>query len=214
MPIILKKNISPKGVLGVWEIEEDEAFFLDALDLDKEESSYISNFKGKRKIEWLASRYLLHLMSERKNRAVLKKDEFGKPILPDSEYHISLSHSHDMVAVIASPSPVGIDIQVHVEKITRLAPKFVNENENKFLDLEDNYLEKLHVIWGAKECLFKAYGRKEVDFKKHIDISKFDFSRLNPSEFFGSLKKPDWSGNFNLHFEFIKNHYLVYAVQT
>lgn len=212
MPLILKKHIKPEGVLGVWRIEEDISYFIKEMVLDKDEETFVERQKGKRKIEWLASRYLLHLLSERSMRGKLVKDEYGKPHLEGSSYQISLSHSRDMVAVIASPKKVGIDIQTHVEKISRIAHKFSNTEELKHISSND-YIESLHVIWGAKESMYKAYGRKGVDFKKHMSVSCFDFSILQPLRMKGNFKKEDEVINFALHFEMIKKHYLVYGIE-
>ena len=99
------------------------------------------------------------------------KDEFGKPFIPDSDYHISISHSHEMAAVLASPISCGVDIQYPVEKIRRLVPKFCSSEELKETTRPDG-LQTMHVIWGAKECIYKAYGRKAIDYRKHIAIER------------------------------------------
>jgi hypothetical protein len=31
-------------------------------------------------------------------------------------------------------------------------------------------------IWSAKEAIYKSYGRKEVDFQKHMQILPFEIS--------------------------------------
>ncbi|MBP6695338.1 MAG: hypothetical protein KA161_09425, partial [Saprospiraceae bacterium] len=37
-----------------------------------------------------------------------------------------------------------------------------------------NYsLDALHVYWGAKEAMYKIYGRKEIDFKKELFVDAF-----------------------------------------
>jgi len=214
MPLILKKHLAPEGVVGVWHIEEDIEYFKERVELTDGEMKEWEPLKGKRKIEWLASRYLLHLLSERTTRGQLLKDEFGKPYLEDSEYAISLSHSHEKVAVIAAPKSVGIDIQVHVDKIERIGHKFVNSAEAEFIQNPKHYLQYLHIIWGAKECLFKSYGKKELKFKEHMNVSPFKFSGINPVQFTATLKKEDFKSDYNLHFEFIKNYYLVYAMEN
>ena len=70
-----------------------------------------------------------------------------------------------MVAVITHPSlPCGLDIEQRNAKIGRIARKFVNAEEEAFCSATD--LDRLHIIWGAKEAMFKWYGLGGVDFRK------------------------------------------------
>lgn len=158
--------------LGVWEINENISFFRDRIDLFPEEYEEIEILKARKLLEWYCSRYLLHIMSNRDIRGACLKDEFGKPYLKNSDYYISMSHSHELTAVIASRSIVGIDIQYKVEKISRIAGRVLSEFELD--DLHQNYsLDALHVYWGAKEAMYKIYGRKEIDFKKELFVDAF-----------------------------------------
>lgn len=177
MGLLLHRHLIPEGELGIWKIEESEAFFREKLDLLPQEQAQIDNMKGHRRLEWLAGRYLLHYMSGREIRGACLKDEFGKPYLEGSTYHISISHSHGQVAIMAAPEVVGVDIQLLVEKIWRIAYKFMRPEESESL-LPATSLEHLHVYWGAKEALYKAYGRREIDFHEHLHIEPFPFSPL------------------------------------
>ena len=38
----------------------------------------------------------------------------------------------------------------------------------------ENELPYLLAIWSAKESMYKAYGKKEVDFKDHMQICEFN----------------------------------------
>ena len=87
----------------------------------------------------------------------------------NSLYEISISHSRELTSVMASPRLVGVDIQKLVGKIDRIASKFMTGVEMECLD-EKYRLEHLHVFWGAKEALYKAYGRKQLDFRQHIFV--------------------------------------------
>ena len=37
-------------------------------------------------------------------------------------------------------------------------------------------MEHLSVYWGAKEALYKAYGRKKLEFKQHILVEPFKYN--------------------------------------
>ncbi|MFZ1705382.1 MAG: 4'-phosphopantetheinyl transferase superfamily protein [Saprospiraceae bacterium] len=170
MPLLDYYSIQEaESYIGIWELNEDIDFFKSRLDLFPSELEEISTLKQRKLLEWYCSRYLLHLMSNRQIRGACLKDEHGKPFLENSSYFISMSHSHDRIAVIASPFKVGIDIQFIVPKIERIAPRFISESEMNSIPNTDKILF-YHLYWGAKESLFKIYGRKELDFREHIKI--------------------------------------------
>ena len=74
MPRIYHRNLPNGGELGVWHIEETEAYFLDRLELFPSEVKQFSKIKGRLRLEWLASRWLLHTMSGRFLRGPCLKD--------------------------------------------------------------------------------------------------------------------------------------------
>jgi len=211
MPLLSHESIAPIGELGIWEITETEDFFIDKLDLFPTEKEYIATLKGRRKLEWLAGRYLLHYMSGRAIRGACIKDEFGKPYLEDSPYQISISHSRELASVIAAPFSIGIDIQKLVGKIERIAHKFMRDNEMESL-VDGTRLEHLHVYWGAKEALYKAYGRRELDFKKHIHIEPFAYD-LESGFCSGQVLKGDFKARYQIWYERRGDFILVWAIE-
>ena len=171
----------------------------------------IAKIEGHRKLEWLAGRWLLHWMSGRSIRGACLKDEFGKPYLEDSKLHISISHSRKMVAVMAGPKAVGIDIQLIVPKITRLAHKFLNKKEAASIS-ENHSLAMLHIYWGAKESLYKGYGRKKLDFKDHIKITPFTFN-TEGGDLEASVEKENYKQPYWLKYQLLNNYVLVYGME-
>lgn len=213
MPIQFKQQLQPEGVYGVWDIQESEQFFQSNLPLFPVELAQVRRIKGEgRRLEWWASRYLLHVLSERTARGACIKDEFGKPHLEDSNYEISLSHSNRKAAVIAAPRLVGIDIQKLVPKIERIACKFMSDQDMATLS-EQHRIEHLHVYWGAKEALYKAYGKKALEFKQHIRISPFTYIPQG-GDFLGKVQKADTILHFRLTYERKDADMLVYAVEV
>lgn len=211
MPLLLHEKIPPAGELGLWEITEADDFYLEKLQLVASEKEYIQTLKGRRKSEWLAGRYLLHYMSGRATRGACVKDKFGKPHLENSSYQISLSHSHGVAAVIAAPNSVGIDIQKIVGKIERIAHKYMRPEEFSSLT-EETRLEHLHVYWGAKEALYKAYGRRELDFRAHIHISPFAYDLKN-GFCSGQVIKEDFQAYYQIWYERRDDFILVWAIE-
>lgn len=211
MPLKIYHTIEPEGEIGIWNILESEDYFLSKLDLTKVEFEYFSKIKGRRRTEWLAVRYLLHFMSGRETRGAIIKDEYGKPHLKNSEWHISISHSQNKAAVIASPKLVGIDIQNFVPRIDRIAHKFMSPIELSSLS-ENFHLEHLHIYWGAKEALYKAYGKKELEFKEHLRLAPFEFFDQK-GKTSGRVKKGDYYKEFEVHFDKVDSYYLVWVAE-
>jgi phosphopantetheine--protein transferase-like protein len=210
MPILLKQELADGGELGVWEITEPVQYFADRLDLHPSEAQEVASLNDRKQLEWMASRYLLHLMSGRAVRGACLKDDHGKPYLVDSDYHISMSHSRTMVAVVASPHDVGIDIQVIVEKIGRIAKRFLTPEELDRIEPSD-HTEVLHVLWGAKESLYKAYGKRQLDFKQHIWTDSIVY-KPHGCQTKGGYSRGNEAKTFDIFAQQINNYILVYAV--
>lgn len=211
MPVIIEKHILEEGIIGVWRIEEDTDFFLKRLRLFDTEKEELAALSQRKHIEWLASRYLLHILLGTNDRMPCLKDRYGKPHLIDSNWHISLSHSRDLVAVILHQSPCGVDIQYLVNKIYRIGRKFINPYEVQMTEGPDAMLN-MHIIWGAKESIYKAYGRKGLDFKNEIRIDPFHFDS-NGFTFDGLLQRETFSQEFLCEASMIDDFVLVYAFQ-
>ena len=215
MGLFLHEPINPAGEIGIWEITESEKFFLEEVDLYPEERAQFDLIKGRKRIEWLAARYLVHYMSgrEKQGRMAFTKDEFGKPHLNGSKFQISISHSHEMAAAIAAPASLGlgIDIQYLIAKISRIAKKFTRPEERAIIK-PDTELEHLHVYWGAKEALYKAYGRRRLDFCKHLLVEPFEYQREG-GVCRGQVIKEDYNQFFDLQYRLIDQYMLVYTVR-
>jgi len=209
MPLSYKIDSDKDIELAVWSTVEPADYFQNKLIIHPSEKSIIEELSSRKKLEWYSSRYLLHIMSGRTVRGEFTKDVHGKPHLENSRYHISISHSGDLVAVMASETLVGVDIQFFVPKIHRIQHKFVNEGELNNIS-ENQYLEALHIIWGAKESLYKAYGKKALSFRKHITVSDLELTG-NTGQFQGLVQKDDYRKAFKIHYFIINNHILVYA---
>lgn len=212
MPITLHEHLHEPGEWGLWSINESEAWLRENVDLFAEEIERLSCIKGEgRRREFLAARILLHFMSGRSERGELYKDEAGKPHLRDSHFHVSISHTVDYAAAIAHPNPCGVDVQRIVPKIKRLARKFVGEAERIQL-IPEHELLQLHLIWSAKEAMYKAFGRRELDFREHLFV---DFEGFSPEKTTGSayLRKGAAEMFFSLDFKVFDDFVLVGCVE-
>lgn len=214
MPLLLHTHLTHGGELGLWRITETEQYFLDLLLLYPAELRQLATIKGRRRVEWLAVRQLVHEMSGRRVRGPFVKDEFGKPRLLDTDWHLSISHSHELAGAIASPHLCGIDVQFIVPKITRLAPKFLNEAEAASLH-DEHYLDQLHFYWGAKEALYKAHGRRQLDFKANILVTPFTYTDYAGQTTARVVKEGEETLFFKVWYERSREGYmLVWALET
>lgn len=208
MPIILHDFLQAEGEFAIWEIEDHTLDLFEKLELTELEKEKVASMSLRRKKEWIAARWLIHKLSGRAQRGICLKDEYGKPYLEDSPYKISISHSIDKVAVIASPYNVGIDIQEIVEKMQRISVKFINNHESNWT----KNLVDLHLVWGAKEAMYKAWGKKGIDFKADMNV-KAPLWKDNSCTFSGSLVKKGIHMHFDLKASLIDNFVLVYAIE-
>ena len=174
MPVALQKKDNFGNELVVWKIKEKTDFFREQLDLSDHYLELLSKVPKLRRNQWLASRYLLNLLKPHPSKKIISKDAFGKPFYEDSPLLCSVSHSENYVAAIVGAKKVGIDIQIITQKIKRLAGKFIHDSEYQIAEKDLDLISYLHFVWGAKEAMYKAYGRKGLSFKENIRIDGFE----------------------------------------
>jgi phosphopantetheinyl transferase len=105
--------------------------------------------------------------------SILSKDEFGKPFLVPQNSEINYSHTSKRLLWGEHPTlRVGVDIETLRPQLSKIKHKFCREDELSFIPTQEE-LPYLLAIWSAKESIYKAYGKKEVDFKEHMQIEKF-----------------------------------------
>ena len=133
--------------------------------------------------------------------------ETGKPLLTDG-VQVSITHSAQYSALALAEVPVGIDIE-HVKPVVgRIAHKFT-KNEAWFLDATAaDYLDKLTVIWGVKEAIFKVVNEPGISFNHHIAVSEFS---LDDQETTAMLDFNGQQTGFTIYFESIAAYKLVVA---
>ncbi len=182
----------------------NESITLGRLDLAA--FSAENNIKEKRELEQEGTRQLLNKMFNGTN-VLLKYTQYNKPYLEGNNSHISISHSHDKLVIIANTKEsTGVDVELVRDKVKNIQHKFLSENEIIFAN---ENTEVLTILWAAKECIYKAYGLKEVDFKKHIFIENF---KVENSNFFGRIDLPNFKKRYLLTFQKQENYILVYIL--
>jgi len=142
--------------------------------LTDEEKAIIDPLSPRKRTEWLASRELLFKISNLPQRLGCVYDEFGKPELKGSDQHISISHSELWCAAMISDLHCGVDIQLYTKTVERIAARFLTEHDLQNARKAKNPLHHLHLLWGVKECIYKAYGKRKLGFRENILITKLD----------------------------------------
>lgn len=137
------------------------------------------------------------------------KENNGRPTLVNSNTKISFSHSKNMMAIQASKnfSP-GVDVELMREKIVPISKRFLHENE-KF----DSSLEALHIIWGAKEAIYKHWSKRALSFIDDIRILPFVKSQ-NGSIIGKLFPNQTNERQIQLDYHFLDRFCLVYITQV
>lgn len=159
----------------IWKIEESISKLQEGIVLSENSTTRLNSMKSQlHQRGFLSIRHLLKEVGY--TDADLIYDEFGKPHLKNGKF-ISITHSFTFTAIIVSDKfHVGIDIEKQREKILKIAHKFTPFEEYKTIANVDALISKLTIVWGAKESLYKIYGKKKLLFLHHIYIEDFKFA--------------------------------------
>ncbi|MDA8758143.1 4'-phosphopantetheinyl transferase superfamily protein [Flavobacteriaceae bacterium] len=194
MPLKQRVNIDEQTQILIWQIEETLEALQKNLKLSKADKIRFQ----KRKIishqkEFLASRRLL--LEAGVSPEGLSHDPDGIPHL-ESGQQLSISHTKNLAGIALGSQPLGIDLEVYRPKIERIAPRFLHAEENYALE-SPMKIEKLSLIWTAKEALYKALKQKGIVFSEQLLVAPFQWGDPRGSaKVFISDKTLDFSLNF------------------
>jgi phosphopantetheinyl transferase len=182
VPLFYQQDINLTTKLGVWKIEEPEAFFLHTVPLQREITH------PHKRLQHLAGRYLLPFLFPDFPHAEIMIADTRKPFLPDEQYHFSISHCGNYAAaIVSSTERVGIDIEMITPRVEKIKHKFLHVDELVFVHSHDlsQQIPLLTLLWSAKEAMFKWWGNGDVDFSEVLRTGAFAFntSGIIPSTF-------------------------------
>ncbi len=194
----------------IWKISESEKELKENIVLKEKHQARLNGMLSEQHRKgFLSVRKLLQVAGY--EDADLTYDTNGKPHLSDGK-NISITHSYEFSAIIISTKNVGIDLEMKREKIIKIAHKFI-ENEFDFLDKENNYIEQLSVVWGAKEALYKMCNSRSLSFKQDMHIQPFSLNN-NTGKALVACKELNFDCKFTFHFDSFENYTLVYALEN
>ena len=205
MPFLKEFIINEKTKIKLWKV------MLGELNPNKLNNEEIKLFKLKKsnllKEQFLAIRKILALEN---SAYIITYDLDGKPIL-NSEFNISISHSHEIAALVISNNlKFGIDVQFKESKILNIKNKFLNEFE-KLNIVGDPSIDILTMIWTSKESIYKAIGLKGISFSENIKIDKVtEKDKIGKGYYINGAEKV----KFDLRFFHLDEYILCYASQN
>jgi 4'-phosphopantetheinyl transferase len=207
MPLYKTIIVNNATKVLIWKIEESFEQLSFGIDLTESNQNRVDSMKS-----------VLHQRGFMSVRHLLKEaglidhdliyDEFGKPHLKNGKY-ISITHSFTFSGIIVSDEiPVGIDIEMQRDKILKIAHKFTPFQEYKTIANHTALISKLTIVWGAKESLYKIYGKKKIRILEHIYIEDFKFEDETTS---GTIDYNDETNTYQVYFLEFENFTCVYA---
>lgn len=209
MPVTWRKKENNFSIV-VWKSIEPLSVLLQKAELNRNETLVWSSFRSEsRKREWLTVRIALKIIIPGANGSSIYYDLNGKPQLIEEGF-ISISHSQEYIAILKSDNPeIGIDIEIINDRIIKLSEKFLSADEKPNINTE-NRIEKLQVLWGAKEVLYKIHSLGGIDFKKDLTVRPFDYK--TPGDLIASIQKKSFQKEYKIFYEKIDQYMLSWSI--
>ena len=205
MPFLKEFIINDKTKIKLWKVIVGE---LNTKELNSDEKKLLKLKKNNiLKEQFLATRKVLAL--ENSDYKITYNNN-GKPSL-NSKYNISISHSHEIAAlVISDNSKIGLDVQLNENKIFNIQDKFLNPSEKLSIG-ENPSLKILTMIWTSKESIYKAVDLKGISFSDNIKIEKVvEEDKTGIGYYTNGSEKV----KFDLKFFYIDEYIICYACQN
>ena len=206
MAQVLRKNTGNGGFVVIWKIEESVDELLKCLELRPEDLAQVNSYRlTKRKLEFLTTRCLIKDVID--EEPIINYLPSGRPILKNSEYKISISHTKGYVAVAFSEAEyVGVDIEYPSERVAKIYKRFVSEFEEQFIP-DSRKVEYYSMMWSLKESMYKMYDRQSSIF--NVNFICHPFVLQKEGEIQATFDFEDRE-TMNFHYLATEDYYLVY----
>lgn len=213
MPLHSDKLLGSDARLLIWRIEESPEWFLSRLHLEEDELEKYNGFRvDKRRVHWLAYRYMLKKIVGKGKNIRVKYDKHDKPFIDLSDDHISVSHAGIYACVIISNKyRVGVDVEEVHPRLHKVSEKFLSREETGE-ELAEMTTENLCMHWCAKEALYKLHGERKLDFRENIRIRQAP--QGNEGSFNGMIRSGGKEFEYDLCSKRMDDYFLVYALDT
>lgn len=213
MPFRQLPGVDQGVSIGMWNVEEDEDYFLERLSIYENEQRILSCISHPQKrLEWMSSRLCLKELLKINHKVESLNETTGKPYLSDHSFHISYSHSNMYSCAIASEIyPVSIDMEDLSKK---------RNPETRFLFMHPDELDHFErtgdsrlffLIWSAKETLYKMYAKKGIAFKTNLMINPERKPLEQNGTVLGILKADGFEKIYTIYYRFFAGVLLTYT---
>lgn len=211
MAMLFSREVAADTFLGIWHITEETGWFQSRLMLSENEIALIDSIRHpQRKLHWLSSRVLVRTLLQTDHFIQLESDMNGKPVIRNFPVELSLSHSAEYSALLISKKyKVGIDIEKMNPKVLRIRHKFMSEGELQWIE-PGNQIAQLYTCWCAKEAMYKLYGEKKLDFRRHLTVYPFTYQGSGSLK--GKINKGNYRAEPEVRYECFGDYMMAYVL--
>ncbi|MDA3865748.1 MAG: 4'-phosphopantetheinyl transferase superfamily protein [Salinivirgaceae bacterium] len=207
MPFRKQIWLGAETAIQFWDLQEKHSELEYMVQLSDSEQKYYNKFTNtKRKSEFLASRILQRKVIP--NKHILYLDT-GAPILNESGCYISIAHSTETACFMHSKYHCGVDIETITSRALRVAKRFLNSKEFKFIG-EEFPARDATLLWSAKESIYKMLGRIGIDFATQLIITSIETS--NRQHMKVSVINDGHTAEYELSYTFFDNQVVTWIV--
>jgi 4'-phosphopantetheinyl transferase EntD len=213
MPFIPLPNAGENVFLGMWRVEEPEAYFRGRLNIYENEQRILESISHPQKrLEWLSSRLCLKELLKINHKVESLNAPTGAPYLSDHSFKISYSHSNMYSGAIASTGcQVSMDLEdLSKQRNLRTRFLFMHPDELSYFD-ETQDMRVFFLIWSAKETLYKIYTKKGVVFKENLLINQERAKLEESGTVSGILIADGIEKVYTIHYRFFPGVLLTYT---
>lgn len=210
MKDFVTKSITADHYLLLCKVDyNSESNLFSLLEENKINLSRLDSIKNnKRRTEWMTVRAAL--IKYFKEPIDIIYDSQNKPHLNKSDYHVSISHSQERIAVsLNKHKDNGIDLQHITPKIERIRHKFLKLHESD--QIKESDYENLTYYWSIKEALFKVYGKNDIFLKENIEVINFN-QELKTAV--GVITANNYRKQLNMKCDLIDDYTLAYTLNS
>ncbi|HOK61709.1 MAG: 4'-phosphopantetheinyl transferase superfamily protein [Tenuifilum sp.] len=136
-------------------------------------------------------------------------DQEGRPIIPESNVFISITHTDGLVAIAYSTNqPVGVDVEHLGRDFKRVSGKYLTEHESlQSIQYSD---EHFALTWCAKESIYKLPWPKSLVFSRDIEVI-FESETLKRCWLFAKVQNGTGWKTIKVFFTFINQYCLTWV---
>jgi phosphopantetheinyl transferase (holo-ACP synthase) len=177
--------------------------------LDLQDFAAFTGSASKRETEKEATLYVVRKVLEMPEAKIVYTEN-GRPYLEDCSVSVSISHSHDKLALLFShhSADVGVDVEKVRDKVLKIKERFLSPAELE--RLERSNVEVYILYWAIKEAVYKAAHIAGLIFAEQIFVEPFTFS-TNGGDAIARVQTAEKNFSFTLSYLKINDYILAYT---